>query len=202
MKLNNVDRVVPILGVSNPSTTGDEIAGTYNFMDLQCNSKSYGVYSGCTTYKGTVKVVSTGTSSATYSTCTGGNLVLNSPVCSITTSGIMTHLGGGVWLFKSGASTYSTNYLVAFTAPNGQKVGFIDFNDPTVYGFGMGAISTTTAMVPTDIAGTYFYLNNYGQAGAVVVNADGTTSTGSTVSFNGVWEVSPLLPVAALPAME
>lgn len=186
MTLNNVTQSVPILGVSNPATTAADLAGTFNYMSLQCTGKTYGVYTGCSTFNGTVTV----NSNSTYTTCTGANISATPHVCTNTTSGTLSSLGGGIWAFQatSPAVGAATNYFLAFQAPNGQKIAIVDFNDATVYGYGHTIASTLVATNTADVAGTYLWTNDYGQAGTVTLNSNNTTSTGLTIAQNSPWD--------------
>lgn len=185
LTLNGVSLRVPIIGISNPITTAANLAGTYNNMALQCSARTYGLFTGCATSQGTISV----TANATYTTCAGGNLGATVHTCTNTTSGTLTSLGGGVWSLQSTSPTTgsSLNYFLAFTAPNGQKVAFIDLNDPIVYGYGTAVASTTVATSGADIAGTYLALNDYGGAGVVTINSNDTTSNNKTIVENSPW---------------
>lgn len=185
LNLNNVNKTVPIVGVSNPITSVSALAGTYNFMSLQCTNKSYAVFTGCTTYNGTATVAANGT----YSTCTGDNISANVHNCTNTTGGTLTSLGGGLWELQATTPAVgaTTNYFLAFTAPNGQNVGVIDFNDSTVYGYGQAIMSTQTATVASALSGLYAWGNDYGQGGTVTLNANETTSSGLTIQENTPW---------------
>lgn len=186
MTLNNVTQSVPILGVSNPATTAADLAGTFNFMSLQCTAKTYGVYTGCGTFQGTVTI----NANSTYTTCTGANISATPHVCTNTTSGTLSSLGGGIWAFQatSPAVGAATNYFLGFTAPNGQKVAVIDFNDATIYGYGQSIASTAVATSTSDLPGTYLWTNDYGQSGTVTLNSNNTTSSGLTITQNSPWD--------------
>ncbi len=185
LSINGANRTVPILGVQNPATAVADLAGTYNFISLQCGGRTYGIFTGCSTYQGTVKVNSDGS----YSTCEGGNLSANTPNCITTTSGRATSLGSGVFSLQATLPSVgsATNYMVAFRAPNGQKVGFLDFNDSIRYGYGQAIISNVVDITPADVAGTYIASDDYGGTGTVTVNANLTTSFGETITYNQPW---------------
>lgn len=189
MNLGGTLRDVPILGVSNPATTGPGIEGTFNFVSLQCGSKSYGVYTGCQTYRGSVAITSTGASTASFVACVGANIATGTGGCTSTSTGTMTHTSGGVWqMLRAGSS--NSNYMIGFTAPNGQKVGVIDFNDNGGYGFGQGVISTVANIVPaTDVYGTYFAKSSNGGNAVFTVDAAGSHVNGTTlaVNYNSPW---------------
>jgi hypothetical protein len=186
LPLGGSDRRVPVFGISNPATSVTELAGTYNFMSLQCNGKTYGTLTGCETYQGTVAVTSEGT----FTSCVGGNLAATNHTCSSTTTGTATSMGGGIFALQATtpANGTSTNYLVGFKAPNGQKVGFLDFNDPIVYGYGQAVISSLVTTSVADVVGKYMWANVYGSAGTVALNSNGTTSSGYTATTNIPWD--------------
>jgi hypothetical protein len=185
LNLNGADRRVPILGVANPATTTADLAGTYNFMSLQCAGKTYGVFTGCGTFQGTVTVASAGT----YTTCEGGNITAVPQSCSSSVSGTITSLGGGIFALRATAPAAgsTTNYMVAFRAPNGQKVGFVDFNDSLVYGYGQAVISTLESSSSADVVGNYAWSNDYGDSGLVTINPNSTTSGGLAITPNSPW---------------
>ncbi len=186
MPLNGIDRNVPILGVSNPAVTGSDMAGTYNFISLQCTLKNYGVYTGCNTYYGSVQVVASGASSASYTTCTSSNIAVGSAGCLNTSTGTLTHTGGGIWeMVRSGS--VNKNYMVAFKSSNNQKVGFLDFNDSGGYGFGQAVASEQISPSMSDIVGDYFAQTTLGTAGIFSINSNSTTSTGLTITRDTPW---------------
>lgn len=183
---------VPIVGVTNPATTGADMAGSYNFVSFQCPTKGSQSFAGCASHIGTVKVTATSTNTAAYTTCENDDIDKASTSCTSTTQGVLTYTGtSGVWQMVSNGST-AKSYMVALNAPNGQKVGFLDFNDPNVYGYGQAAISTKTAFVPADrqtIAGRWFSSNlATGLTGVITINADGTSSEGPAPTPNLPWD--------------
>jgi hypothetical protein len=185
MTLNGTAQIIPIVGVANPITTAAALAGTYNFMSLQCTGKTYGAFTGCGTFAGTATIASNGT----YTTCTGADVSAPVHSCSNSTSGTATSLGGGVWQLQatSPATGATTNYFLAFTAPNGQNVGVIDFNDTTVYGYGQAIMSSEVATTTAGLTGNYVWSNDYGQSGVVTLNPNSTTSSGLAIAQNSPW---------------
>ena len=178
----STSKEVPIIGMENPATNSDGIAGTYNFVSLQCNSKSYGVYYGCGTAYGTVKVTKSTDTTATFTSCTSQDI--DQKCGNDSTSGTLKYNSNGVWEVKASNSNY-VNYLVAFTAPNGQKVGWMDFNDPTVFKYGQAVISEKKPISSgSGIDGSYFAMNTSGQAGLIDLstNAEKTSVTAKTAS--------------------
>jgi hypothetical protein len=191
----NTSQDVPIIGMENPATTADGVAGTYNFVSLQCNSKSYGIYSLCGTAYGTVKVTKSTDTTASFTSCTNGDIDNN--CTGNTTTGTLEYYSNGVWKVKASNSIYF-NYLVAFTSPNGQKVGWIDFNDPTVFKYGQAVISQKQRISSgSGIDGRYFAMNTYGQSGELSLSTNtanfqitATTASGSinTATGNQPWD--------------
>ena len=183
---------VPIVGVANPATTGADMAGTYNFISFQCPTKASVNFAGCQSYIGTVKVTSTGTTTASYTTCENDDIEKDSPVCVGSTEGSLRYTGtSGVWeMVRTGATAKS--YMVALKAPNGQKAGFLDFNDPGGYGYGQASLATKVPFVPEDRqinAGRWFMSNlATGLSGTITVNADGSTSEGPVPTPNQPWD--------------
>lgn len=185
LTLNGMSQVVPIVGVANPVTTLADLSGTFNYISLQCSGKTYGVFTGCGTSYGTVSIASNGT----FTTCASADISAPAHTCSDSTTGALTSLGGGVWQFKASGPTAgaTTNYFIAFKAPNGQTVGIVDFNDNLVYGYGQGVFSTKAPTTNPDVAGNYAWSNVYGQSGVVSINANGTTNTGLSLTPNAPW---------------
>jgi hypothetical protein len=186
LALNGVNRDVPILGVSNPATSGADVAGTYNFISLQCAGKNFGVYTGCLTAYGSILVTATGANSANYTACESANITNGVGACVTSSVGTLTHAGGGIWeLLRTGSANKS--YLVAFKAPNNQKVGFVDFNDSAGYGYGQAVVSEQVSPSVSDIAGDYVAQTTLGLAASFSINSNATTSTGLTITKDSPW---------------
>jgi hypothetical protein len=189
--MNGASKDVPIIGMESPATTADGIAGTYNFVSLQCNNQSFGIYTACGTAYGTVKVTKSTETTASFISCTSGDIV--STCTGTTTTGTLTYDSNGVWKVKANNSTHF-NYLVAFTSPNGQKVGWIDFNDPTVFKYGQAVISEKKVITSgAGIDGNYFYKNTLGGTGSVALSSNTntlqvTTSSGVVATANQPWD--------------
>ena len=177
---------VPIVGVSKPVTTTAAMAGTYNFMTLKCDLARI----NCSTNHGTATISADGS----YTTCAGHDIITDAAGCPNggvnNTQGNITSLGGGLWQFKSSSPLISSdnNYFLAFNAPNGQTVAVIDFNDPNVYGYGQGVMSTKAATTTSGNTGTYITSSNFGDSDLVSVLSNNTTSTGSVISQNTPWD--------------
>jgi hypothetical protein len=186
LNLQGTVTTVPILGVSTPITVSSALAGTYNYVSSACNAAANGLptFPNCQTDYGTVKINANGT----FTVCKQGNITTS--VNCATSTGTFANPSNGVWEYIRTGSV-NKNYLIAFTAPNGQNVLLLDFNDPTGYGFGQGvASSQPTTNSIGGIDGTYIYNSNNGVSGSVTVSGtnftdrypggsvDGTISTG------------------------
>ena len=189
--MNGTSKDVPIIGMESPATTADGIAGTYNFVSLQCNNQSSGIYTACGTAYGSVKVTKSTDTTASFTSCTSGDI--DSTCTGTTTTGTLTYDSNGVWKVKANISS-NFNYLVAFTSPNGQKVGWIDFNDPTVFKYGQAVISEKKVITSgAGIDGNYFYKNTLGGTGSVALSSNTntlqvTTSSGVVATANQPWD--------------
>jgi hypothetical protein len=185
LMLNNVLRTVPIVGIAQPVATLVALAGTYNYVGIQCASQTFGVYTGCTSSYGTVQADNAGN----YTTCHFANIAAGVATCTESATGVVSPLGNGIWKAVRTGST-NTNYLIAFAAPNGQNVLLLDINDPGGYGYGLIILSTQEPYVEKLVDGTWFYQSNTGTAGSLAVAGTNVTlSRGGTVtlSFDSPW---------------
>lgn len=183
LNLQGTDTVVPLLGVSSPVTSINSLVGTYNYITTYCNAKAngYPTYPNCGTSYGTVKVNANGT----YTECVSTN-ISTSPTCSSST-GTISNQANGIWEYvRTGSS--NKNYLLAFTAPNGQIVLIIDFNDPGGYGYGHGIASTqpTVSYASGDANGSWITNSSNGYSGVTTISGTSytTVNTGGTNSGN------------------
>ncbi len=185
----------PIIGIPNPISSGATLAGIYNFISVQCPTKSNGAMTGCQGRYGSLNVTSTGATSIAYSTCTSDNIENSSRVCSTTTTGTGTFDPTlNAWKFiRTGSS--QENFMVAFTSTGGQKVAYLDFNDLGGYGFGQATLSEKQALTVADRArnvGDWFLVSLAPGANStslvVTANADGTVSTGGSMLPNQPWD--------------
>ena len=185
----------PIIGIPNPISTGSAMAGTYNFVSVQCPQKSQGAMSNCQGRYGSLKVTATGPSAISYSTCDSDDIDKTAPSCVSSTTGTGTYDPTlNAWKFSRTGSA-NENYLVAFTAANGQKVAYLDFNDQGGYGFGQATISEKIALNNAGLvssAGDWFLVNlapgGNATSGIVTANADGTVSSGGSMILNTPWD--------------
>lgn len=185
LTLNNVSRIVPILGMSQPISSAAALAGTYNFVGIQCAGQTFGVYTGCGSSYGTVQLDNVGN----YTACPSANLVNGLGGCSSPSTGVLGLLGNGVWqAIRTGS--ININYFLAFAAPNGQKVLILDLNDPGGYGYGFIVMSTQATYVQNLIDGMWYFQTNSGQAGSLTVAGSNIASSlGNNVSatFDSPW---------------
>lgn len=185
----------PIIGIPNPISTGAGMAGTYNFVSVQCPQKSQGAMTNCLGMYGSLKVTSTGSNTVNYATCESDDIDKNAPSCTSSTTGTGVYDATlNAWKFSRAGSS-NENYLVAFTASNGQKVAYLDFNDQGGYGFGQATISEKVALNSSgfaEAAGEWFLVNlapgSNATSGIVTANADGTVSSGGSMVINTPWD--------------
>src|SRR6185369_12028381 len=170
--LNGVQRVVPIVGVSNPISTAPSLAGTYT---------------GCQTTYGTIQVDKAGG----YTSCDKFNISNGTGGCAFLTTGTLSLLANGVWVATRTGST-NTNYFVAFTAPGGQNGLLINLNDPGVEGYGYGVVvgSTQAAYHKDLVDGTWYFMATKEGAGSLSIA--GTSISDSfgntfTATFDSPW---------------
>jgi hypothetical protein len=185
----------PIIGIPNPISSGSTLAGTYNYISVQCPTKSNGAMTGCHGNYGSLTVTSTGTSSIAYSTCESDDIQSSTVSC------VSTSAGTGVfdstlnaWKIKRTGSSQE-NFMVAFTSTGGQKVAYIDFNDPGGYGYGQATVSEKQALTLADRtknAGDWFMVSlapgSDSTSLVVTASADGTVSTGGSMVANQPWD--------------
>ena len=183
----------PLIGVPNPITTAAGLAGIYNYITVQCPTKSNGLMVGCHSYYGTLSVAVTG-NTVTYSTCQSDDISNPARNCGGVTSGSGSVDAGGRWTFLRTGST-SENYMVAFVANNGQKVAYIDFNDPGGYGYGQATMSEKVSLQPSGYAANAgdWYVTSLtpGSDSSTLKTtsyADGSVSSGGTMTLNTPWD--------------
>lgn len=184
----------PIIGIPNPISTGSSLAGTYNFLSVQCPQKSQGAMTGCLGMYGSLKVVSTGANTVSYETCQSDDIESQTKSCASSTTGVGTYDSTlNAWKFVK-AGTANENFMVAFTSSNGQKVAYLDFNDPGGYGYGQATMSEKIAIDSsgnTSDAGDWFMVNLAPGADSssqiLTVDSNGNVSSGGTLQPNIPW---------------
>lgn len=175
---NGVKEVIPVLGMSNPITSLNDAADTYNFVSRQCRS---GI--GCGNYYGTFKLNSDGT----WTSCVGANLSAAGYSCTSTVSGNTGSFGSGRATIKVGGVTGGS--LLIFKDPTtNQKAIILDFNGETI--LGKGGLFAGSQTLPASADGNWAYTNTIGDRGVVIVaNSNftdaGTSRAGSAYSYSG-----------------
>ena len=182
LNLAGTQTVVPLLGVSTPITNLSSLAGTYNYIRTSCaaTANGYPTSPNCASSYGTIKINTDGT----FTQCTTTNIT-TTPGCS-TTTGTIGNQSGGIWqAVRTGSA--NINYLLAFTAPNGQAVLAIDTNDPGGYGYGHTIASTqpTASHVTGASNGTWFAHGNNNTSGVTVVSGTTFNSVFTSGNNNG-----------------
>ena len=123
---------------------------------------------------------------ASFTSCTSGDIDTNT-TCSTgnKTTGTLQYDSNGVWKVTASNSN-NVNYLVAFKSRNGQKVGWIDFNDPTVFKYGQAVISEKKPITSgSGVDGKYFAMNTYGQSGELSLSTNSANSEVTAKSASG-----------------
>jgi phosphatidylethanolamine-binding protein (PEBP) family uncharacterized protein len=167
---------IPILGLKNPIADTASLAGTYNYVSMQCANKSQGVFSGCATSYGSVQIDQVGH----FSICQQGDVINSCAGGNAGGSGTLTSNNDGTWNLISNSRTIG--YMAALRSTNGQSVGFVDFNDAAIGGYGYGQATLSSYPITTTLAdyvGTYFYrsTNPFSPAGTVALTKT-TVATG------------------------
>lgn len=124
--LNGTPTTIPIIGMSNPVTTLDSGAGTYNFVQRSCLGVS------CVSAYGTFQTNSNGT----WTSCPSGNLATG---CTGSTySGTFNSLGSGKWQVMDIVGTDIGTAIML--SSSGQNVIIMDLKDTRIGGFGIGLL--------------------------------------------------------------
>jgi len=186
----------PIIGIPDPISTSNVLAGTYNYISAQCAQKTQGLMTGCHGLYGSLTVTDSGSNSVTYSTCEGDDIENPSRTCTNTTNGTGTYDPTlRAWKFYRNGST-NENYMVAFTSADGKKIAYLDFNDAGGYGYGQATMSEKYALQRSYLvagAGDWFFVNlTPGQDSTTwieTVTQDGVVrSNGGTLTLNTPWD--------------
>ena len=187
----------PIIGFPSPVSDAQLMAGTYNFISVQCPTRTAGQMNDCMSTYGSIKVTPTARNAFTYETCEADDVDELNRTCQSVTTGTGTFNPTlSSWVLKRDGST-SENFMAAFEASNGQRVAFIDFNDPGLggYGYGQATVSEKLALTQQDAvagAGRWFMtqLTPGSNANHLIVTAsnDGSVSTGGRVEPNTPWD--------------
>lgn len=196
---------VPVLGVSNTTTTATDVSGTYNFISISCSDKSNGfpfqtangngsaanvlwnpavnAYRDglCKTNYGTVKIVKgANEQTASIEYCNKQNLAATACTSLGRGTGTATYdPAKKVWLFKIDGSNVEHAAVTFKSASNDQKVGWIDTNGGAL-GYGQMVMAEQTAPTPSDLNGTYF-----GESASFTTNSHTICGSGNTVTMDG-----------------
>ncbi|MDH4061505.1 MAG: hypothetical protein OEU94_11905 [Aquincola sp.] len=156
---------VPIIGLSNPVTTVDAIAGNYNYIHRNC------LLSVCGADHGTFQIAAGGT----WTSCAGDDIA--DGMCSGTSaSGTLEPLGNGRWRVMDGSTNIGT--ALGF-ASAGQNVILLDLKDVRPGGFGVGMLvgGQQVTMTTAQTDGTWIAGTSAGHWGVF-------TASGSTITLN------------------
>lgn len=118
LMMNGTSRAVPILGMSEPATTANDLEGTYNFITLQCPTPSSGVYDNCQTSYGSIEVVATTSTTGIFRSCVSANIANNANNCTSLRTGSINYSAAGIFSIRDSGSSHD-NYMLAFRSPNG-----------------------------------------------------------------------------------
>lgn len=186
----------PIIGIPSPVSDAQLMAGTYNFISVQCPTRTAGQMNGCISTYGSIKVTPSGGNAFSYETCEADDVDAITKTCQSVTSGTGTFNASlSSWVLKRDGSN-NENFMAAFEATNGQRVAFIDFNDPGQggYGYGQATVSEKLALNQQDAnagAGRWFLTSLAPGANSdhliVTASSDGTVSSGGQVVPNTPW---------------
>jgi hypothetical protein len=169
---------IPVFGIVNPITTPITINGVYDYQGFSCNAagiaNATGV-SGCASQYGTMTIAainptSINQTSASYTTCDGGDITSQSiHGCVSLSSGTMESTGTpGVYnMFDS--SSHHVGWFFASYAPNGQIVGVIDHDDQYTPAYGHSVLTSYAGLVLGTGDGSYYVNDNEGKENRVSI---------------------------------
>jgi len=161
---------VPIIGMSNPVSSLNALAATYNYMHRGCLSAV------CATDTGTFVIAASGT----WSSCPEANL--GAGACPASgRNGTLVSRGNGLWQVMEGSTDVGT--AIGFNSA-GQNVLLIDLKDGRQGGLGIGLVvgSQQAALTTAQTDGTWIAGTSNGHW--AVFTASGTTIT--ITNFDGV----------------
>lgn len=177
---------IPVLGLNNPIANVASLAGTYNYVSMQCATKSQGVFTGCATGYGSIQVDQSGN----FTICRQGDITNSCNGGTSGGSGTLTSNNDGTWTLNSNSRTIG--HMAALRSTNGQAVGFVDFNDSAVGGYGYGQATISSYPNTTTIAdyvGTYFYRSTNAASASGTVALTKTNATTGLVT-DGAYQYS------------
>lgn len=164
---------IPVFGVSNPTPTLLIVNGTYNYQGFSCSASGIAnaasaVPGTCASEYGTMTVAGINPTSASYSTCKGGDITNQSAAssgvpCTTLTPGTIVATGTpGVYDFLN-ASNQHVGWFFAAMAPNGQVVAVIDHDDKYTPAYGHAALTTYASLITGSADGSYYVNDNEGK---------------------------------------
>jgi hypothetical protein len=165
---------IPVFGVSNPTPTLLIVNGTYNYQGFSCSASGIAnaasaVPGTCVSEYGTMTIAGINPTSASYSTCKGGDITNQSaassgvPCTTPLTPGTIVATGTpGVYDFLN-ASNQHIGWFFAAMAPNGQVVAVIDHDDKNTPAYGHAALTTYAGLVAASGDGSYYVNDNEGK---------------------------------------
>ncbi len=154
---------VPLIGLRNPVTTLDAIAGNYNYIHRNC------LAAVCGASHGTFQINSAGT----WASCRDGNLAAGA-CTGASASGTLVSLGNGRWRVMDGITNIGT--AIGFGS-GGQNVVIVDLKDVRPAGFGVGMLvgGQQIAMTPAQTDGTWILGTSTGHWGVFTASASNIT---------------------------
>ena len=187
LRINGVDKFTLIAGVPEVDNVQfSDIAGTYNYVGLQCLSANCANY---TSLYGTYNIDSSGN----WVECTYSDYTASPSNCSGRDSGTLNSLDDGRFQIVSGGTNFGTGMF--YHSPAGQKVMVVDLKD-YFGGYGRGMLFGAPqrfATFGTEMDGNYYWNTSDGSNGGngtIVVSGDTATFPGgspNTMIANTPW---------------
>jgi hypothetical protein len=178
LTINGTDRYTLVVGV--PTTTNNvqfsDIAGTYNYVSLQCLTVACNNSTGAPeSAYGTFNISTSGS----WVECTRSNYTASPTNCAGRDSGALNLLGNGKFQITSASST-NLGTAMFYHSPTGQKIMVIDLkNYFGSYGRGMMfGVPQVAANLGGDLDGTYHWNTTLGNSGSV-------STSGANYTFSG-----------------
>ena len=185
LHINGADKFTLIAGVPEVDNVQfSDIAGTYNYVGLQCLSANCANY---TSLYGTYNIDSSGN----WVECTYSDYTASPSNCEGRDSGTLNSLDDGRFQIVSGATNFGTGMF--YHSPTGQKVMVVDLKD-YFGGYGRGMLfgaPQRSAVFGNETDGTYHWNHSQGNSGSVVVSGATATFPGgapNTMIANTPWD--------------
>ena len=184
---------IPVFGVSNPTPTLLIVNGTYNYQGFSCSASGIAnaasaVPGICASEYGTMTIAGINTTSASYSTCKGGDITNQSAAssgvpCTTLTPGTIVATGtAGVYDFLN-ASNQHVGWFFAAMAPNGQVVAVIDHDDKHTPAYGHAVLTTYAGLIAASGDGSYYVNDNEGKENWVNLLTTVTLTVTNTIIY-------------------